>query len=162
MKAEIFICLFTLEVLFGGCWNPAGNLEPASGDAAAGTTTVLPEIDGYYIIGGDMLLDKANPAHRAIAGALVSGTRGIKINSIAKWPGGIVRYYYGDTFTLFERAKIRSAMHTIELVANIEFRQSSPDDYRYKIRRNQDPNVGGSSTLGYTENAVLMSEASIT
>lgn len=140
---------------------PVDNPELTVPNSAAQTGSVLDE-GNYYRIGGDMLLDKANPKHMLMVEQILSGfpgstgslsQKGMRETNISTWPNGLVPYYYSGTFTTNERQKIEEAMRAIELTCKVKFVETTYRDWCYKIERSTDsnPNIGGSSTTGWTE-----------
>ncbi len=83
------------------------------------------------------------------------GPRGLYETWVVEWPDGKIPYFYEGTFTQDEKDNIEAAMTTLEQSCKVKFilSSSSPRDYKYKIVRTDEENIGGRSTLGYTEEA---------
>lgn len=158
--------IIALVTIISGC----GLNTPATDDYSVNSTSAVQGNDqtatitdkgGYYLLSDDILLDKEDPKHQDIIAAFnhpekASGTiglNGFRDLNAAKWPNGKVPYYFSGTFSDSDKETIREAMRMIEMIAKVEYYETTAADYRYKITRSTDPNIGGASTLGYSKNA---------
>ena len=104
----------------------------------------------YYILGGDIILDKEDPNHQEIINALLNPTRAIKKVSSKPWPNGNIPYCLDGNFTSTDLSNINAAMRTWESVANVRFSLSNCNIQVYRIIKSSPDGSGGSSTFGYS------------
>lgn len=153
------MAVITLSVLFGltAC-NLSNQMSEGSLESVNGNTTLTSADTGKYYVFDDMVFDRSDATHQKIIDLLTGkndsglAAKGLKENWVTLWPNGRVEFYYGNTFTAAEKTVIRSAMKSIELVCNVRFVETTAADYRYKISKINNPNIGGQSTLGYIRN----------
>lgn len=118
-------------------------------------STILKDVGDYYLVGGDILLDKDDPGHKILIDDLkgVKSSRSMSSVYYPAWPNKIVNYAFIYNFSDSERNNIKKAMNTIATFCGVQFIETTPGDYVYKINKIIDPNIGGQSTLGYCKNA---------
>lgn len=133
--------------------------------------------DDFYIVGDDMLIGKRDPQFRGLVNALVNQKlKGVISSWVLPWPNGNIPYCFYDEISTAERETVLSAMETWESEANIAFleqhrcedflpTEEEPDvsDFSvvidgeehgvYQIRKGEDSDSRGRSTLGYSSNS---------
>ena len=155
MKKILYLLCVLLIILAGCNWQQDNSALQNPDTAAIQNASLLTETDGYYVLGGDILLDKADRNHQALI-AYYSGDpayRGLTAPTVVTWPDGIVPYYYEGTFTNAEKDSVEAAMRSLEIACDVYFYETTPANYRLKIVKTTDTSICGSCTIGYTKNA---------
>jgi hypothetical protein len=149
-KIFTLIAAAVLLVILGTC-SSATLIHESNNNSS---DSILVDDGDYYILGGDILLDKRDPVHQGIIDSLINGdseTRAVKKETIQAWPNGEFHYWLDGDFTATDRANLQDAMDEWESVCGIRFiEMSSGGQYVYRIYKVVDPNIGGASTLGYS------------
>jgi len=154
------------------CNGVSTNVEEKINDAVANSrietkSSVSPVInldENFYLVGGDILLDKQNPEQVAFAESFLSDKpsslqlRGVKRLSTKLWPNGKVPYFFETSVPESDRTLIRGEFKKWSDVSGLTFEERTTDgNYIYTIKK-EDGVGGGSSTLGYTSSAMFRYE----
>jgi len=141
--------------------------EAASKSVIEVKSAASPVVDldkDYYLLGGDILLDKKNPEQALYAESfLKSSSKSVELRGVKKlytrlWPNGKVPYFFESSVSDSDKAIIRGDFKKWADVSGLTFEEQAADgDYIYTIKK-EDGVGGGSSTLGYTAGAMFKYE----
>lgn len=156
MKVLIILGIIAHLVL----WGCSIKKSPDSDLLDQNSESRLIKEDGeYYVLGGDIYLDKDDPYHSRLIDMLLDRPHPLgghyAENLVRHWPNGKIPYYFYNKheFSDDEVKNILYSMGVLEGVCDIEYIESSPGDYVYKIFKSKDPEIGGRSTVGYVKDA---------
>lgn len=168
-KSSILIILL-LATMFS-CENTIGPNEEV--DVILSQTQVDNEQKGllkddgdYYVLGGDMLLDKSDPDHQVLIDSLlgkVSNSRGVIKDGVKFWEDGLIPYYYEDSrkygdWTNEDKKIVEEAILEIEKVCSVNFYEThKPPNigkrwYKLKIEKYDEVN---DATYGYVRRSIM-------
>jgi len=119
---------------------------------------LLQDMGDHYLMGGDVILLKDDPYHTHLIEELggQSRSRGIKKENIGAWPEGVVHYVLDPAFTERDLIVIQSSFDEWEAAANIQFVQrESWEPHTVNIQKINNPNIGGSASLGYSYSPIV-------
>ncbi len=163
LAAFAFLSLLTCAPPAGQTpeWEPVDIPDPV-GDSLPYS---MEDIGDYYLFSGDILLDKDDPFQQTFIQDLLDHnaalsepgatkkSRAITKNNVRLWPNGNIVYYFdlGSSFSSAEVAGVQGAMAELEGICGVKFynNQFPGNDYTYQIVRGNNPEIGGSSTVGY-------------
>jgi len=138
---------------------PAEKEDAVVGAPVASDAPLLVEQDSFYLLGGDIALNKNDEEHAEMIRILqeqpVSGlakTSGIREMWTTLWPAGKVTYRLNG-FSATETKIVRAAMDSIQKSCAVVFvpATATQTSFVYTITRVTGQSYGGMSTLGYSK-----------
>jgi hypothetical protein len=154
LKRIGLVAIAAIAIFFAACSSPVAKQDQKREYFGR----LLIDSGDHYVLGGDILLYKDDPYHQDLIeqfGGVAS--RGIKRESVRSWPNGIVHYYIEPNgFTDRDINDIYYAFDEWEASADLTFiKRDSWEPYTIRIRKINDPNIGGSASLGYSYSPIL-------
>jgi hypothetical protein len=153
LKRIGLVAIAAIAIFFTACSSPLAEKQEKDYFGQ-----LLVDNGDHYVMGGDILLYKNDPYHQELIEQFGgTASRGVKRESIRPWPNGIVHYYIEkEGFSDYNLKDIQYAFDEWEASADLQFiERSAWEPYTLRIRKINDPNIGGSASLGYSYSPIL-------